>query len=198
MACALASMMRRSPWATLESRWSESGGSETSRDDWGSGIGFGWTAGKGRGAAGARAPRGPGRPVSRSIPTVTSARACGGSASLQACSASSCSSPSGRSGPKGRACEAHWRSICHVLGHEHTHGGRTAVLGGDRRRRGPHPRGQLPALRNPPFILGGLVLFAVSSPSWFKDKAGGEFEGTEAGRRAAVVVEARSRRRRPT
>ena len=39
-------------------------------------------------------------------------------------------------------------------------------------------------------ICGGLVLFAVASPGWFKDKVGGEFEGTEAGLRAAVVVEA--------
>jgi hypothetical protein len=39
-------------------------------------------------------------------------------------------------------------------------------------------------------ILGGLVLFAVSSPGWFKDKVGGEFEDTEAGMRAAVVVQA--------
>ena len=35
-------------------------------------------------------------------------------------------------------------------------------------------------------ILGGLVLFAVSSPDWFKDKVGGEFEE---GMRAPAVAE---------
>ncbi len=35
-------------------------------------------------------------------------------------------------------------------------------------------------------ILGGLVLFAVSAPGWFKDKVGGEFEE---GMRAPAVAE---------
>ena len=36
-------------------------------------------------------------------------------------------------------------------------------------------------------ILGGLVLFAVGAPGWFKDKVGGEFEESL---RAPAVAEA--------
>ncbi|MGH9041310.1 MAG: hypothetical protein ACRDZ3_13880 [Acidimicrobiia bacterium] len=36
-------------------------------------------------------------------------------------------------------------------------------------------------------ILGGLVLFAVANPDWFKDNVGDEF--TESGMRAPIVVE---------
>src|SRR5262245_44044532 len=38
-------------------------------------------------------------------------------------------------------------------------------------------------------LVGGLVLFAVANPDWFKTKVGGEFDGTQTGM-SAVVREA--------
>ena len=35
-------------------------------------------------------------------------------------------------------------------------------------------------------LVGGLVLFAVANPDWFKTKVGGEFDGTQTGMPAVV------------